>query len=332
MQIKQAILDCEKQAVKRFLQTFNLKYLNDVDYTFYLEDENCVIGTVSLAKNVICDLAVSDKYQGENLATTLISHAISKLREDKIYDYKVFTKPEYLDKFLSLGFNLLIKTQDFVSLEGGESNVYRTIDNLKVKIKMDLGGLDNDYGAIVMNANPFTLGHLSLLEYALSKHNKVLIFILEEDKSEFSFKERFSLAFLATRQYADRVCVLPSTNYIISSETFPDYFIHEKTALTKAHAEYDAMIFEKYFMKELKISKRYIGSEIKDYMSLYNDSLKKILNDKVEIVDRFTLANTVVSASTVRDYIKSNNVEKALELVPTSTKAVLKMIIVGKQW
>ena len=271
MQIKQAILDCEKQAVKTFLQTFNLKYLNDVDYTFYLEDENCVIGTVSLAKNVICDLAVSDQYQGENLATTLISHAISKLREDKIYDYKVFTKPEYLDKFLSLGFNLLIKTEDFVSLEGGESNVYRTIDNLKVKIKMDLGGLDNNYGAIVMNANPFTLGHLNLLEYALSKHNKVLLFILEEDKSEFSFKERFSLAFLATRQYGDRVCVLPSTNYIISSSTFPDYFIHEKTALTKAHAEYDAMIFEKYFMKELKISKRYMGSEVKDYMSLYND-------------------------------------------------------------
>ena len=332
MQIKQAILPSEKKAVEDFLSSFNLKYLKSADYTAYAEENGKIIGTVSLAKNVISDLAVSQEYQGENLSTTLISHAIGKLREEKIFAYKVFTKPEHLDKFKSLGFTLLLQTEDFIALEGGESNIHQTLSNLKAKIKMDLGSFDDDYGAIVMNANPFTLGHLSLVEHALTKHAKVLLFVLEEDASDFSFKERFSLAFLATRQYRDRVCVLPSTDYVVSKSTFPDYFIHGIDRSTKAYAQYDAGIFEKYFMRELNIACRYLGEEEKDYMLLYNDSLKKVLQDRAEIVPRYKMAGQTVSASTVREYLKKGDIASALNFIPTPCKAVFNMIAGGKQW
>ena len=330
MQIKQAILQSEKQAVVDFLATFDLKFNALADYTAYVEVDDKIVATISLSKNLICDLAVSDHLQGENLATLLISHAIAVLRENKIYGYKVFTKPLYLDKFLDLGFRVLIKGQNFVALEGGESDVFATLKSLKTKITMDFGGFDGDYGAIVLNANPFTLGHLTLVEYALTKHEKVVLFVVEEDSSAFSFKERFSLTYLATINYRDRVCVLPSTDYVVSKSTFPDYFLHSVDQVTQAHAEYDARLFDEYFMKELGITKRYVGSESKDYMSLYNHTLKSVLTDRVEVVKRFKNDDQIISASTVRQLIKEGDFDKAIEFIPKSCHAVFNMIIATK--
>ncbi len=332
MQIKQVILETEKQSVMDFLSLFDLKFNTYVDYTAYIEQEGKIIGTISLAKNLICDLAISESFQGENLATVLIMHVIEKLRSEKIYGYKVFTKPLYLEKFLDLGFKILVQGNNFVSLEGGECNIKTVLKDLKTKMMMDLDGLDDDYGAIVMNANPFTMGHLLLVEYALSKHEKVLIFVLEEDASEFSFKERIALTFLATRQYRDRVCVLPSTEYIVSKSTFPDYFLRSEKDVSRAYAEYDAMLFKLYFMKELNITKRYLGSEEKQYMTVYNKILSEILQSQVEIVDRFKQDGVTLSASNVRNLISAGNIDKALDFIPKPCQAVFKMIIGNKKW
>ena len=48
-------------------------------------------------------------------------------------------------------------------------------------------------GALVMNCNPFTLGHQYLVEYAASKVAKLYLFVVEEDKSEFPFADRIEL-------------------------------------------------------------------------------------------------------------------------------------------
>ena len=332
MQIKQAILQSEKQAVVEFLSAFGLKFNAYADYTAYVEEGEKIVATISLAKNLICDLAVSEEVQGENLATALIMHALEKLRGERVYGYKVFTKPAYLDRFLNLGFRVLVQGESFVALEGGESDICAALKSLKAKISMDFGGFEGDYGAIVLNANPFTLGHLGLLEYALSKYGKVLLFVLEEDLSEFSFKERFSLAFLATRQYRDRVCVLPSTEYAVSRSTFPDYFLRSEEEVSKAHAEYDAKLFEQYFMKELNITKRYLGTEEKEYMDVYNQTLSEVLGEKLEIVQRFTKDGEKISAATVRKLLKEGKTEEALAYIPKPCQAVFNMIIGGKQW
>ena len=48
-------------------------------------------------------------------------------------------------------------------------------------------------GAIVMNCNPFTLGHLYLIEYAAKEVDQLFIFVVEEDASFFSFDDRIML-------------------------------------------------------------------------------------------------------------------------------------------
>ncbi|MBO5713918.1 MAG: GNAT family N-acetyltransferase [Clostridia bacterium] len=330
MQIKQAVIQTEKDKIKDFLAEYQLKFRQDVDYSFYAETDGKIVGTISLDGNLILQLAVDKNLRGENLALKLVDYAIGVLRQNKIYGYKVFTKPEYKDLFVSLGLKVLVCSTDFVSLEGGESDIYGTIQGLKTKITMEFGAIYPNSGAIVLNGNPITKGHLSLVEHALKFHEKVLIFVLEEDLSYFSFKERYSLAYLATRCFGDRVCVLPSTGYIVSKSTFPDYFLHGEDQTTKAFAEYDALIFREYFMKELGIKKRYFGSEKTGYMQIYNDQMKRVLGDSAEFVQRFSINDNEISAKTVRAYIESGETQKALALVPQSTRAVLNLILKGK--
>lgn len=330
MEIKETVLKCEKEAVKAFLSSFGLKYREDAELTIYAEEKGEIVGTVSHCGNVIMCLAVSEKMRGENLAATLVGEIMARLREDKIYGYRVFTKPEYRPLFESMGFRYLVGGEDFCALEGGECNIEAAVKGLVNKVSHELGGIDEDTAAIVINGNPFTEGHLALCEYALSKHKRLLLFVLEEDLSEFSFKERFSLAFLATRPYAERTSVLPSTEYVVSRATFPDYFLHGADGVTAAYAKYDAEIFKKYFMKPLGIKKRYFGSETSDYMQIYNSAMKNVLGDSCEIVDRTEKDGRVISAKTVRALISEGKFDEAASLVPTSCRAVFSMLIRSK--
>ena len=57
--------------------------------------------------------------------------------------------------------------------------------------KMRVDG--NRIGSIVMNANPFTLGHRYLIEQALQQCDHLHLFIVGEDASQFSYTERFEM-------------------------------------------------------------------------------------------------------------------------------------------
>ena len=330
MEIKEVLLDGEREQVKAFLSSFGLGYREDTEYTAYIESGGEIKATVSYAKNIIMQLAISPEMQGENLAATLVSHVIARMREAKIYGYRVFTKPENINIFLGLGFRLLVQSDKFAALEGGESDISRAVSALKVKIDMELGGIEADTAAIVINGNPFTEGHLALCEYALARHKRLLLFVLEEDLSYFSYKERMSLAFLATRAFRDRVSVLPSTDYIVSRATFPDYFLHTANEATSAYAEYDALIFKKYFMSELGIKKRYFGSENTDYMKIYNEAMRNVLGEGAELVKRFEKDGKEISAKDVRRLVEEGRIKEAINLVPTSCRAVISFMINGK--
>ena len=323
-------MKCEREAVKAFLSGFGLKYREDTDSTIYAEENGEIVGSVSHTQNVITCLAVSEKMRGENLAATLVGEMMARLREEKIYGYRVFTKPEYRPLFESMGFRYLVGGDDFVALEGGECNVEKAVDGLVRKVSCELGGIEDDTAAIVINGNPFTEGHLALCEYALARHKRLLLFVLEEDISEFSFKERFSLAFLATRPYAERLSVLPSTEYVVSRATFPDYFLHGADEATCAYAKYDAEIFKKFFMEPLGIKKRYFGSEVTDYMQIYNGAMKSVLGDAAEIIERVKKDGETVSAKSVRRLISEGKYNEAVSLVPTACRAVFSMLIRSK--
>lgn len=333
MTVKEVVLPAERLKIEQFLARFGLKFESNIDRTLYMEEKGEIIATLSASRYILKCLAIAEEYRSENLAVTLVSDMIKRLYSDGIYHYHVFTKPEYRGVFVSLGFKPLVETEKFVAMEGGEGSIGDAVGEMLVQMKFSLGlekvDEKSDIACIVLNGNPFTNGHLKLTEYAAARHKFVLVFVLEEEGSFFSFKERFAMAYLALKPYSN-ILVLPSSKYIVSKATFPGYFLKTVDETTEEYAKYDALIFREYFMPKLGICRRYVGEEISDYMLLYNDVLCKTLKEKVEVVPRFEEEGMVISASTVRGLINSGKTEEALKFIPKNNYAVFKSIIINK--
>ena len=128
-------------------------------------------------------------------------------------------------------------------------------------------------GCIVMNCNPFTLGHQYLVEYASKRVDHLYLFVVEEDKSFFPFRDRLELVKKGVEKFPN-VEVLPSGRFIISAYTFPGYFLKDGNKEIEMDASMDVEIFGKYIAKALDIRVRFVGEEPNDYVTrVYNDHL-----------------------------------------------------------
>lgn len=191
--------------------------------------------------------------------------------------------------------------------------------NYLKKEKIENNGL---VGCIVMNCNPFTLGHLYLIEKACNYVDILYIFCVEEDTSIFKFKERFQLLVENTK-HLKNVKILKSGKYILSSLTFNNYFTKESIQNITIDATYDLEIFCQYIVPILNISIRFAGTEpICKITSQYNRDMKHILpkyNIQFKEIERKKLEENVISATKVRDLIWKKDLEGISKLVPEKT-------------
>lgn len=181
-------------------------------------------------------------------------------------------------------------------------------------------------GCIVMNCNPFTLGHQYLVEYASKKVDHLYLFVVEEDKSFFPFRDRLELVKKGVEKFAN-VEVLPSGRFIISAYTFPGYFLKDGNKEIEMDASMDVEIFGKYIAKALDIRVRFVGEEPNDYVTrMYNDQMRTILPEygvELEIIKRKENRGEVVSASRVRALLKQHDFAQIREIVPETTYTYL---------
>lgn len=332
MIIKEAFLQEELERIKIFLNKFSLKLDPNLTKTFYIEnDNNEIIGTISCQDYIIKDLAVDESYQSENLASLLINEILNYFRLNNIYNYQVFTKPIYKNIFISLGFKEIVESDKVIMLEGGVTFISDKLIQIKNVLNFKFGEINEscDLGCVVINGNPITNGHMHIIEEASKNHKMVVLFVVEEDKSEFTFEERMSFAYLSTMRLGN-VCVIPSSKYIVSSSTFPSYFLKDENEALEQYSKIDALIFKEYFMKQLFIKKRYVGTETITKMVNYNNILKETLQDKLVIIERLQENNEVISASKVRTLLKEQKYEEALLYVPREISFILKSIASSK--
>lgn len=181
-------------------------------------------------------------------------------------------------------------------------------------------------GSIVMNCNPFTLGHRFLIEEALKTVDFLIVFVVEEDESVFSFQERFTMVSQGTSDL-ERVMVVPSGPYILSKNTFPEYFEKINDEDLKKNTEDDITLFAEKIAPKLGITYRFVGEEREDKVTNeYNEAMKRILpHYGIQVVEIPRKANSqsVISASRVRQCLSENRMEELDELVPASTKRIL---------
>lgn len=186
-----------------------------------------------------------------------------------------------------------------------------------------------EMGAIVMNANPFTLGHRYLVEQALTQCGWVAIFVVEENKSMFSFDERLAMVDEGVKDL-EQVVVIPSGRFIISSLTFAEYFNKSELQDRIIDPSMDVLVFAREIAPCLHITKRFVGEEPFDEVTRqYNATMKKILPEYgIELIEipRKKTEREVISASLVRELMQQGNLERIRQIVPIFTFEYLKRL------
>jgi cytidyltransferase-like protein len=182
-------------------------------------------------------------------------------------------------------------------------------------------------GSIVMNCNPFTLGHRYLIEQALTMVDNLIIFVVEEDKSLFSFRERYEMVREGTKDLAN-IKIAPSGDFILSQNTFPEYFLKIEDKDIVNNVENDITLFAEGVAPQLNITYRFVGEEKADRVTdTYNEAMKRILPAHgIEIIEipRKTMADgEAISATRVRERLETYPFGDLSDLLPESTQRLL---------
>ena len=125
--------------------------------------------------------------------------------------------------FADMGFHTILKTDEILFMENQRQGLFRYLEQIKRETPKEALAPGVCSGAIVANCNPFTLGHRYLLEEARKRCDYLHLFLLSDDRSEFSAKQRYEMAGLGTGDL-ERVILHQTSDYLISAATFPTYF------------------------------------------------------------------------------------------------------------
>jgi [citrate (pro-3S)-lyase] ligase len=177
-------------------------------------------------------------------------------------------------------------------------------------------------GAVVMNCNPFTLGHRYLIEQALHQVAHLFIFVVQDDSSHFPFEDRLRLVKEGVADL-DNVTVIPSGEFIISKRTFAAYSQKEELQNETIDSSMDVYIFGTVIAPALGITTRFVGEEPFDNVTRqYNTTMQIMLPQygiDLVIIPRQQSAGTPISASKVRELFAKGDFTTLKELVPLST-------------
>lgn len=305
-----------------FLKNAGLEPDNNVTQTALLWDEETLVAAGSRNGNLLKCIAVEHSRQGEDLTSSILSALRQEAFKDGYSHLFLYTKPENENMFSSLFFYTIAKTDKVILMENCKNGIKEFMDSMP---SLSVGG---EIGAVVMNCNPFTLGHRYLIETAAKECEHLYVFVVSEDKSQFSFEQRIEMVRLGTA-HIDNVSVLSTGPYLISSATFPTYFLKERENASEVQCLLDIEIFTKYFVPKFSIKRRYVGTEPLSQMTdQYNEALRLNLpNRNVELkeIPRIEISGRPVSASEVRRLMGKGDIKTIKTLVPDTTFNFLKI-------
>lgn len=306
----------KKRLWQAFLEGAGLEADEQVEHTCLVWEDERIIATGSRQGNLLKCIAVDDGHQGEGLTGTLLTHLRQDAFQEGYNHLFLYTKPKNKYMFSSLFFYPIAQTKDVLLMENRPDGISGFLQTLPAE------PCQGTVGAAVMNCNPFTKGHRYLIETAAAQCDRLYIFVLSEDKSEFSAKDRMEMVKLGTANLLN-VTVLPTGPYLISSATFPTYFLKEREKAESIHCLLDIEIFCKYYAPKFGITRRYVGTEPLSPMTCqYNDALREHLPEKgisLHEIPRLEQAQTPVSASAVRAHLASGNRDALRDLLPQTT-------------
>ncbi len=273
-----------RNKVERFLGENGLR-MEALDVYYAIEDEDGnILAGAGLSRDIIKCIAVAEQARQEGLVAPLVSHLISLASARGILELKLFTKPENQAIFESLGFHLLASAPKAILMENGRG-LERYCAYLKGFAK------EGRCGVVVMNANPFTLGHLYLLQEAAKQVDTLYVIPVAEEGQLFSYAERrdmiiagcarptaeknYFLCSCPKNQFSSanatptrgEIVVLEGSAYQISAATFPKYFLKDLSDAAQTQMLLDLDLYSRWIAPALNATVRFVGSEPLDALT-----------------------------------------------------------------
>ena len=310
----------QRRRIEAFLQPNGLRY-DDIDYYAFVIDEATdeIVAGGGLKGGVIKCVAVADGHKGEAVANMIVSHLIAKANAEGFQCVKLFTKPRNRQLFESLSFRMLAEAPEAILMETGIGGINNTIKELQKK-KEESKENKESTGCIVMNCNPFTLGHRYLIERASQMVGHLFVIVVREDRSVFSYQERKAMVMAGTADLKN-VTVCDGSEYAISNTTFPTYFLKRLSDATDTQILLDLDLFRRHIAPALGAELRFVGTEPTDELTRrYNELMVESLGkDRVVQIPRLEDGGTAVSASRVRKAMEQGDMNAIRQLVPPTT-------------
>ena len=173
-------------------------------------------------------------------------------------------------------------------------------------------------GVVVMNCNPFTLGHRYLIEQAAKQVERLYVMVVREDCSLFAYTERKAMVEQGVADI-ENVNVIDGSDYAISRATFPTYFLKRLDDAADTQMLLDLDLFRRHIAPALGATVRFVGTEPTDRLTRrYNQLMHEVLADVRETA-RLEKEGNAVSASRVRKAMEEGDMNTIRQLVPPTT-------------
>ncbi|WP_058912503.1 [citrate (pro-3S)-lyase] ligase [Entomohabitans teleogrylli] len=310
----------EFTAIRNFLKASDLGIDISIDVFITVWYDERMVACGGIAGNIIKCVAISPELRGAGIALKLATELVHLAYERGHSHLFLYTKTSNETLFRDCGFFPIVDVPGTVVLmENSCCRLNRYVQQLE-----SLRRPGNTIGCIVMNANPFTLGHQYLVEQAAARCDWLHLMLVREDASAFSYEDRLAMAQAGT-QHITNLTLHAGSEYLISRATFPCYFIKDQSIINHCHTEIDLKIFRHYIAPALGITHRFVGEEpFCQLTARYNRDMYHWLQTPelrfppVEVVEisRKTCGGEPISASRVRKLLARHDMAAIAELVP----------------
>jgi [citrate (pro-3S)-lyase] ligase len=321
--VTQLLTAADRARARDFIEARGLSFEPepDLDDLVGVFDGGELIAAGARAGDVLKMIAVHPAHQGGALLGELAGELVRlglAAGHDGLF---VFTRPAHAPSFEALNFALLASQAKVALLEyGGRFDGWIAAGRRLAHPGVGGGA------AVVLNANPFTLGHRHLVEEAARGAGTLYVFVVREERSAFPFEVRQRLVREGTADLAN-VVVLDTSRYAVSAVTFPAYFLGRADPVAEIQMELDAALFGGRIAPAFGITRRFFGRE--PYCATtraYNAALRRVLPafgvEPVEL-ERAQAGGAAISASAVRAALAAGDEAALGALVPPTTLAYL---------
>ena len=304
---------------RQLIEANGFSFEQSYDVLFGMFESGELIATAARDRNIFKMICIREDYRGGHCLGELVTALINSCAYTDLENYFVFTSPERMSSFEQMNFNPLVTEPEVCLLEYG-NGLERYLARHRDLVR------EGDNGAVVMNCNPFTNGHLYLIEQAASQVDHLYVFVVREDRSTFPFRVRERLVREGT-QHIGNLTVLDTSDYAISHVTFPAYFLKEEDNAQLLQMRTDLMLFARRIAPFFHITKRFVGSEpycrtTRMYCEMMHQVLAEHRIATVQML-RKQQDGQPISAYRVRESLKQEAFTALKDLVPPCTFAFL---------